>query len=112
MASPTVGIDPQALIDTRQSDIALLGITLPQGDTMVEAYRVYVGTDAEPFGRPLYQAVPATDIPALLTHMLHIYQGNRGTPDESFGAFADRYALADLRQLFDQPSLAQSQTYV
>jgi ferredoxin-nitrite reductase len=90
------------------SDIALLGITLQQGDTMIEGYRVYVGTGDEPFGCPLYEAVSATDIPALLTHMLQIYQDNRGAPDESFGAFANRYALADLQQLFDQPSLAQS----
>jgi ferredoxin-nitrite reductase len=95
-----------------QSDIALLGLTLQQGDTMAEGYRVYVGTGDEPFGRPLYQAVPATDIPALLTHILQIYQGNRGTPDESFGAFANRHALADLQQLFDQPTLAQPQIHV
>jgi ferredoxin-nitrite reductase len=99
---------PKSCAQHHQSDIALLGITLQRGDTMVEGYRVYVGSGDEPFGRPLYEAVPATDIPALLTHMLQIYQDNRGTPDQSFGAFADRYALADLQQLFDQPTLTRS----
>ena len=78
----------------------------------MEGYRVYVGTGDESFGRPLYDAVPAADIPALLTRMLQIYQNNRCTPDESFGAFANRYVIADLRQLFDQPTFSQSHTHV
>jgi len=44
--------------------------------------------------------------------MLQIYQDNRRTPDESFGAFANRYAIADLQQLFDQPTLSQLHTHV
>jgi ferredoxin-nitrite reductase len=103
---------PKSCAQHHQSDIALLGITMQQGDISVEGYRVYVGTGDEPFGRPLYQAVPAADIPALLTHMLQIYQDNRCNPDESFGVFANRYAIADLQQLFDQPTLSQSHTYV
>jgi ferredoxin-nitrite reductase len=85
---------------------------MQQGDSIVEGYRVYVGTGDEPFGRLLYQAVPAADIPALLTRMLQIYQANRRTPDESFGAFANRSPLADLQQLFDQPQLSQSHAHV
>ena len=73
---------------------------------MVEGYHVYVGTGDEPFGRPLYQAVPAADMPALLTRMLHIYQGNRGTPDESFGAFANRYAHGRLATVI-RPTLSR-----
>jgi ferredoxin-nitrite reductase len=103
---------PKSCAQHHQSDLALLGITMQQGDTSVEGYRVYVGTGDEPFGRPIYQAVPAIDIPALLTRMLQIYQDNRRAPDESFGAFANRYAIADLQQLFDQPTFAQSHTHV
>jgi ferredoxin-nitrite reductase len=89
------------------SDIALLGTTIPHGDTSVEGYHVYVGTGDEPFGRLLYQAVPAAEIPTLLTRMRHIYQNHRCTPDESFGVFVNRHAMAHLQQLFDQPQLAQ-----
>jgi ferredoxin-nitrite reductase len=103
---------PKSCAQHHQSDLALLGITIQQGDAFVEGYRVYVGTGDESFGRPLYQAVPTADIPALLTRMLHIYQCNRCDPDESFGAFADRYTIADLQQLFAQPSLARSPTHV
>src|SRR5262249_35228202 len=103
---------PKSCAQHYQSDIALLGITIQQGDTLVEGYRVYVGTGDESFSRPLYDAVPAADIPALLTRMLQIYQNNRCTPDESFGAFANRYVIADLRQLFDQPTFSQSHTHV
>jgi len=103
---------PKSCAQHHQSDLALLGITMQQGDTRVEGYRVYVGTGDESFGRPLYQAVPATDIPALPTRMLQIYQDNRCTPDESFGAFANRHAIDDLQQLFDQPTLAQSHPHV
>jgi ferredoxin-nitrite reductase len=103
---------PKSCAQHHPSDIALLGTTVQQGDTSVEGYHIYVGTGDEPFGRPLYDAVPAADIPALLTRMLYIYQDNRRSPDESFGAFANRYTLADLQQLFDQPQLSQSHTYV
>jgi ferredoxin-nitrite reductase len=103
---------PKSCAQHHQSDIALLGTTMQQGAIRVEGYRVYVGTGDEPFGRPLYQAVLAADIPALLTHMLQIYQDHRRTPDESFGAFANRYAIADLQQLFDQPTLSQSHMHV
>ena len=103
---------PKSCAQHHPSDIALLGTTMQQGDTSVEGYHVYVGTGDESFGRPLYHAVPAADIPALLTRMLHIYQRNRCTPDESFGAFANRYPITDLQQLFDQPQLIQSHTHV
>jgi ferredoxin-nitrite reductase len=82
------------------SDIALLGITMPQGDTIVEGYRVYVGAGEQPFGRALYDAVPAADIPALITRLLQVYQDGRQTSEESFGAFVNRYPIADLQQLF------------
>jgi ferredoxin-nitrite reductase len=103
---------PKSCAQYHQSDIALLGRSIQQDDTLVEGYRVYVGTGDESFGHPLYDAVPAVDIPALLTRMLQIYQNNRCTPDESFGAFANRYAIADLQQLFDRPTLSQSRTHV
>jgi ferredoxin-nitrite reductase len=82
------------------SDIALLGISMPQGDTTVEGYRVYVGAGEQPFGRALYDAVPAADLPALMAHLLQVYQHHRRTAEESFGSFVNRYSSADLQQLF------------
>ena len=82
------------------SDIALLGISIPQGDTTVEGYRVYVGAGEQPFGRALYDAVPAADLPALIAHLVQVYQGHRRTSTESFGSFVKRYSSADLQRLF------------
>jgi ferredoxin-nitrite reductase len=73
---------------------------MPQGDTTVEGYRVYVGVGEESFGRALYDAVPAADIPALIAHLFQVYQAHRRTSTESFGSFVNRYPIADLQQLF------------
>ena len=66
----------------------------------MEGYRVYVGAGEQPFGRALYDAVPAADIPALITRLLQVYQDHRRTSEESFGTFVNRYPIADLQQLF------------
>ena len=85
-----------------RSDIALLGITVQQGDATVEGYRVHVGAGEEPFGRVLSEAVPAADIPALMTSLLQVYRDNRHTVDESFGDFAKRYSIPSLQRLLKQ----------
>jgi ferredoxin-nitrite reductase len=90
---------PKSCAQHHPSDIALLGRTIQQGDTTVEGYQVYIGTSEQPFGRALYDAVPAVDVPALIARMLQVYQDHRRAPEESFGAFAGRYAIADLQQL-------------
>jgi ferredoxin-nitrite reductase len=82
-----------------RSDVALLGITVQQGDAAVEGYRVHVGAGEQPFGRVLSEAVPAADIPALMTSLLHAYRDNRQTSDESFGDFVGRYSIPSLQRL-------------
>lgn len=89
---------PKSCAQHYPSDIALLGTAIPQGDATVEGYHVYVGTTEQPFGRVLYNAVPAAHLPALLVCLLQAYQTYRQSPDESFGAFANRYAIAELQQ--------------
>src|SRR5262249_29614261 len=79
---------PKSCAQHHPSDIALLGTAVSQGDTTVEGYHVYVGAGEESFGRALYAAIPAADLPALIARLLHVYRHHRQTPDESFGAFA------------------------
>jgi ferredoxin-nitrite reductase len=65
---------PKSCAQQHPSDIALLGTLVQQGDTKVEGYQVYVGTGEQPFGRVLYDAVAATQIPALMAHLLRVYR--------------------------------------
>jgi ferredoxin-nitrite reductase len=81
-----------------RSDIALVGITVQQGDATVEGYRVHVGAAEQPFGRVLSEAVPATDIPALMARLLQVYRDHRHTVDEPFGVFADRSSIPTLQE--------------
>jgi ferredoxin-nitrite reductase len=85
-----------------RSDVGLLGITVQQGDATVEGYRVHVGAGEQPFGRVLSEAVPAADIPALMTSLLHVYRDNRHTSDESFGDFVERFSIPSLQRLLQQ----------
>jgi ferredoxin-nitrite reductase len=85
-----------------KSDIALLGMTVQQGDTTVEGYQVHIKGGEQPFGRVLSEAVPAADIPALMTSLLHVYRDKRHTVDESFGDFVERYPIASLQRLLTQ----------
>jgi ferredoxin-nitrite reductase len=86
-----------------KSDIALVGVTLQQGDQTVEGYRVHVGASEQPFGRVLSEAVPADDMPALMARLLQVYRDHRHTVDEAFGAFADRNSLPTLQGLLKPP---------
>ncbi len=86
-----------------KSDIALVGITLQQGDQTVEGYRVHVGASEQPFGRVLSEAVPADDMPALMASLLQVYRDHRQTVDEAFGAFADRNSIPTLQGLLKPP---------
>jgi ferredoxin-nitrite reductase len=81
------------------SDIALVGITISQGGTTVEGYRVHVGAGEGSFGRVLSEAVPAADVPDLVANLLHVYRERRQHGDEAFGAFADRLSIPSLQAL-------------
>jgi ferredoxin-nitrite reductase len=86
-----------------KSDIALVGITVQQGDATVEGYRVHVRGGEQPFGRVLSEAVPAADIPDLMAKLLQLYRDHRHTVDESFGAFAERFSIPTMQGLLEQP---------
>ncbi|BAZ47568.1 precorrin-3B synthase [Nostoc sp. NIES-4103] len=85
-----------------KSDIALLGINVEQENGTVEGYHVYIGDGDrnQKFGRELYQDVSLAELPALLERMLKVYKIKRKKCTESFGEFANRYAIAQLKQLF------------
>ncbi len=78
-----------------KSDITLLGVKITSGNETSEAYRVYVGDGEEKFGRELYQQVNIDELPQIIERMLKMYQMHRLNNYESFGEFANRYAIAD-----------------
>lgn len=84
-----------------KSDITLLGVSIEADNGTVEGYHVYVGDSKEKFGRELYQNVTFAELPALIERMLYVYKIQRLNSDESFGKFANRYAIAQLHQLFN-----------
>lgn len=84
-----------------KSDITLLGVSIEADNGTVEGYHVYVGDSKEKFGRELYQNVTFAELPALIERMLYVYKIQRLNSNESFGEFANRYAIAQLHQLFN-----------
>ncbi|MHC5597572.1 MAG: precorrin-3B synthase [Nostoc sp.] len=84
-----------------KSDITLLGVNIEADNGIVEGYHVYVGDSKQKFGRELYQYVTFAQLPALIERMLDVYKIQRLNSDQSFGEFANRYPLAQLRQLFN-----------
>ncbi|KAB8320700.1 precorrin-3B synthase [Tolypothrix campylonemoides VB511288] len=90
-----------------RSDITLLGVSIEQEGETVEGYKIYVGDgdSNEKFGREVYSLVSFPELCLLLERMLQIYMAKRATPNESFGQFANRYAVEDLQRLFEQGDL-------
>ncbi|MEH2407949.1 precorrin-3B synthase [Nostoc sp.] len=83
-----------------KSDITLLGVSIEADNGTVEGYHVYVGDSKHKFGREIYQYVTFAELPALIKRMLYVYKIQRLNYNESFGEFANRYAIAQLHQLF------------
>ncbi|MBN3897250.1 MAG: precorrin-3B synthase [Nostoc sp. NOS(2021)] len=84
-----------------KSDITLLGVSIEADNGTVEGYHVYVGDSKQKFGREIYQYVTFAELPALIERMLYVYKIQRLNSDESFGEFANGYALTQLQQLFN-----------
>ncbi len=76
-----------------KSDITLLGVNIEADNRTVEGYHVYVGDSKQKFGREIYQYVTFAELPALIERMLYVYKIHRLNSDESFGEFANRYAI-------------------
>jgi len=86
-------------------DMALVGRSIAAADEMAEAYDLYVGAAAKPFGRQVFQAVEAAAVPRLLEQMIRAYQRQQRSP-ESFGSFCDRHSIWQLQQWFQPPAAA------
>jgi ferredoxin-nitrite reductase len=82
-----------------KSDIALLGNT-EENKRNIEGYRVFLGDcDDSKFGRELYNWISFAELPLLIERILRIYIAKRTAPNESFRAFVNGYAIADLQAL-------------
>ncbi|MEG4535533.1 precorrin-3B synthase [Microcoleus sp. D2_18a_D3] len=79
-------------------DITLVGIQIERGDETIEGYDIYAGRKDLPFGRPIFPAVSAIEMPGAIERMLRVYQRFR-EPGESFGEFVDRQAIDKLQEL-------------
>ncbi len=88
-----------------KSDITLLGVSFETDNETVEGYHVYVGDSNQKFGRELYKYVTFAELPTLIEQMLKVYKIQRLNPHESFGEFTNRYAIAQLHQLFNHNSI-------
>ncbi|WP_230967890.1 precorrin-3B synthase [Nostoc sp. WHI] len=84
-----------------KSDITVLGVSIEAENGTVEGYHVYVGDSKQKFGRELYKYVTFAELPVLIERMLYVYKIQRLNFNESFGEFANRYAIAQLHQLFN-----------
>ncbi|WP_442937621.1 precorrin-3B synthase [Nostoc sp.] len=84
-----------------KSDITLLGVSIEAENGTVEGYQVYVCDRKQKFGREIYQYVTFAELPILIERMLCVYKIQRLNSDESFGEFANRYALAQLQKLIN-----------
>lgn len=68
------------------AEITLLGTAIDYHGETLEGYQIYVGDGEQVFGDPLCD-VSFTEMPLLIEQLLHLYQHDRETPDESFGEF-------------------------
>ncbi len=79
----------------------------------MESYHIYVGDgdSNQKFGRELYQNISFDELPALVEQMLKVYKIKRINSRESFGEFANRYEIAQLKQFFS-PNTAFHQSKI
>jgi ferredoxin-nitrite reductase len=84
----------------RPIDITLVGIQIERGHETIEGYDIYAGRKDLPFGRPIFPAVSAAEMPGAIELLLQVYQRFR-EPLESFGEFVDRQAIDQLQELLN-----------
>ncbi|MBW4617387.1 MAG: precorrin-3B synthase [Desmonostoc vinosum HA7617-LM4] len=85
-----------------KSDMTLLGVKFEVDNQTMEGYHLYVGNgnNHQKFGRELYRYITFAELPALIEKILTVYKLKRTHSGESFGEFTNRYAIAQLKQLF------------
>ncbi len=93
-----------------KSDITLLGVSIEAENGTVEGYHVYIGDNQQKFGREIYKYVTFAELPTLIERILQVYKIQRLNPNESFREFANRYAIAQLHQLFNHNSIQKRST--
>jgi len=83
-------------------DIGLQGVKVDAGGSSGEGYHVVLGggTGSEfGIGRQVFTALPFSDLPRLLEHILQTYLARRSA-NESFTDFTRRHDLGQLQELF------------
>ena len=81
---------PNSCAQHRVGDIGLLGVRIPQGDTSIEGYHIYVGGGSgheRGLGREIAKSVPSAEVPGALANLLRTYMARRAA-GESFLDFA------------------------
>jgi ferredoxin-nitrite reductase len=86
------------------SDIALLGIS----DGSIEGYEIYLRSGNQTFGQLIFPMMPVEQATAMIDQIIHIYQQQRRTVQESFDDFVQRHPISDLHQLFAIPIDSQT----
>lgn len=85
-------------------DIGLLGVATTRDGASVEAYNVLFGggmDQEQALAEEAYRAVPAAQLPALLTRVMRAYQTHRQA-GESFNEFIRRRGVAAVTRLADE----------
>lgn len=85
-------------------DIGLQGVKVASGSVSGEGYNIVLGggTGAHAgIGREVFKGISYGEVPALLEHILKVYQANR-RPGESFLDFTRRHDLKQLQELFSR----------
>ncbi len=83
-------------------DIGLQGVKVAVGGASREGYHVVLGGGAgseSGIGRQVFSALPFSDLPRLLEHILRTYLDRR-VASESFAEFTRRHDLGQLQELF------------
>ena len=82
------------------ADIGLMGASKVLEGARRDAFHIAVGGRPGAWGRTIFQAVLAEEVPVFLEHMIRIYLGKR-SEQETFGAFCGRFAPEELTKLFE-----------
>ncbi len=90
-------------------DIGFLGAQMPstEGEARIEGYHMYLGggsDDQQALAREIARNVPASELPAMVLHLLEQYQADM-LPGEPFFAFAARHSVDELRAMALLPAL-------
>jgi sulfite reductase beta subunit-like hemoprotein len=90
------------------ADIGLLGAAKVADGVRHDAFHIAAGAakgEKESWGRPIFPAVLAAEVPAFLEHMIRVYLKER-TPGQTFSAFCGRFSPEELAKVFGSHAAA------